>query len=59
MPERHVTFDVQDSVGFVTLDRPPANSFEISFIRDLDLALSLIHISEHTRPRLISYAVFS
>ena len=56
MPERHVTFDVQDSVGFVTLDRPPANSFEISFIRDLDLAITLANESAAVKAVIIKSA---
>lgn len=39
MPEPLVTFSSKDAVGFITLDRPPANSFEISFMRDLDAAI--------------------
>ena len=41
MPETLVNFSSKDTVGFITLDRPPANSFEISFMRDLDAAIML------------------
>ena len=41
MPETLVNFSSKDAVGFITLDRPPANSFEISFMRDLDAAIML------------------
>ena len=39
MPESMVTFNAEAAVGFITLNRPPANSFEISFIRELDAAI--------------------
>jgi len=39
MPEHLVTFSAQDAVGFITLNRPPANSFEISFMRELNEAI--------------------
>lgn len=39
MPEPLVEFSSKDAVGFITLDRPPANSFETGFMRDLDAAI--------------------
>lgn len=33
-----VTFSKSDSLGYITLDRPPANSYEIGFVSDLDAA---------------------
>ncbi len=39
MSEKTVTFESNDGVGFITLDRPPANSYEINFMRDLDAAI--------------------
>lgn len=37
--ERVVTFTRDGDIGFITLDRPPANSYEINFMRDLDEAV--------------------
>ena len=34
-----VTFSKNGAVGFITLDRPPANSYEIEFMRELDAAI--------------------
>lgn len=36
MPEPVVIFSRSDSIGYITLDRPPVNSYEIGFMRDLD-----------------------
>ena len=56
MPERLVKFSAQDAVGFITLDRPPANSFEISFIRDLDEAITLANESTAIKAVVIKSA---
>ena len=34
-----VTFSKNGAVGYITLDRPPANSYEIGFMRELDVAI--------------------
>ncbi|HEX6383948.1 MAG TPA: enoyl-CoA hydratase-related protein [Anaerolineae bacterium] len=34
-----VTFSKEGAVGTITLDRPPANSYEINFMKDLDVAV--------------------
>ena len=39
MSDPVVTFSKSDVVGFITLNRPPANSYEINFMRDLDAAI--------------------
>ena len=39
MSEPLVTFSAEDAVGFITLNRPPANTFEIRFMRELDAAV--------------------
>lgn len=39
MSDRVVTFSKSGAVGFITLDRPPANSYEINFMKDLDAAV--------------------
>jgi enoyl-CoA hydratase/carnithine racemase len=40
MPEPVVTFSRSDAIGHITLNRPPANSYEIGFMRDLDAAIT-------------------
>jgi enoyl-CoA hydratase/carnithine racemase len=39
MSDPVVTFSKSDVVGFITLNRPPANSYEINFMRDLGAAI--------------------
>lgn len=39
MSDPVVTFSKSDPLGYITLDRPPANSYEIGFMRDLDAAV--------------------
>ncbi len=39
MSDPVVTFSTSNSLGYITLDRPPANSYEIGFMRDLDAAI--------------------
>ena len=39
MSDRVVTFMKNESIGYITLDRPPANSYEINFMKDLDVAV--------------------
>ncbi len=38
-----VTFKKSDSIGYITLKRPPANSYEMQFIRDLDAAVGAVY----------------
>lgn len=39
MSEPVVTFSKTGAIGNITLDRPPANSYEINFMKDLDTAI--------------------
>ena len=39
MSDPVVTFSKSGSIGYITLNRPPANSYEIGFMRDLDAAI--------------------
>ena len=39
MTEKFVTFTKSNSVGTITLDRPPVNSYEIGFMRELAAAI--------------------
>lgn len=39
MSDPVVNFSSSESIGYITLDRPPANSYEIGFMRDLDAAI--------------------
>ena len=39
MSDPVVAFSKSDVIGYITLNRPPANSYEIGFMRDLDAAI--------------------
>jgi hypothetical protein len=39
MADPVVTFSKKDSLGYIVLDRPPANSYEIGFMHDLEAAI--------------------
>ena len=39
MSDPVVTFSKSDAIGSITLNRPPANSYDINFMRDLDAAI--------------------
>lgn len=39
MSEAVVTFSTSGALGYLTLNRPPANSYEIGFMRDLEAAV--------------------
>lgn len=39
MADMVVRFEREGAIGLITLDRPPANSYEIGFMRDLDAAI--------------------
>ncbi len=45
-----VSFSTEDSLGFVTLDNPPANSYDIEFMRELQSALDAANDGE---PRVV------
>jgi len=40
MSEPVVTFSKSDSIGYITMDRPPVNSYEFEFIHELDVAIN-------------------
>jgi enoyl-CoA hydratase/carnithine racemase len=37
-----VTAEVEDRVGWTTLDRPPANSYDPAFLEELDEAIGRV-----------------
>ena len=41
MADAVVTFSKSDSLGTITLNRPPANSYDIGFMRDLEAAIEV------------------
>jgi len=51
-----VTFSKSDSLGHITLDRPPANSYEIGFMRDLDAAIEIAEAELDVQVVIVSSA---
>ena len=41
-----VTAEVKDRVGWITLDRPPANSYDAGFLEELDAAIGQVAEAE-------------
>lgn len=48
MAEPVVTFSKSDRIGTITLNRPPANSYEMGFMRDLDAAIDAANADGET-----------
>lgn len=48
MNEPVVTFSKSDRIGTITLNRPPANSYEMGFMRDLDAAIDAANADSET-----------
>ena len=49
MSEQVVTFEQMGKVGAITLNRPPANSYEIEFMRQLGVAISAAEADNDVR----------
>ena len=56
MAEPVVTFSKSDSIGYITLDRPPANSYELGFMRDLDAAIDAANADSETKVIILKSA---
>jgi enoyl-CoA hydratase/carnithine racemase len=48
MTDTVATFSQSGPVGYITLDRPPANSYEINFMQDLDAAITAADNDDET-----------
>ncbi len=51
-----VTFSRQDAVGVITLDRPPANSYDRTFMEELDAAIEQARKDEAVKAILVRSA---
>ena len=49
----YVTFTTEGPLGFITLNRPPANSYEINFMQDLDAAIDAAAADEAVKAVLM------
>ena len=56
MSEPVVTFSTSNGVGRITLHRPPANSYEIGFMRDLDAAIEAANADADTKAVILQSA---
>jgi enoyl-CoA hydratase/carnithine racemase len=51
-----VTFSKNGAVGYITLDRPPANSYEIGFMRELDTAIEAANRDDEVKVVILKSA---
>ncbi|MCP4359132.1 MAG: enoyl-CoA hydratase/isomerase family protein [Chloroflexi bacterium] len=56
MAESVVTFTKETAVGYITLNRPPANSYEINFMRELDAAIEAANRDEAVKVVILKSA---
>ncbi len=56
MPDPVVTFSSSGPIGTVTLDRPPANSYEIGFMRDLEAAIDAANADSEAKVMILKSA---
>jgi enoyl-CoA hydratase/carnithine racemase len=45
----HVAYERSEAVGFIVINRPPANSYEIGFMRELDAAIEAAETDSECR----------
>src|SRR5438034_105927 len=51
-----VRFEKQDAIGYVILDRPPANSYDRAFMEELDAAIESAHSDDAVRSIVVRSA---
>ncbi|MEM7799465.1 MAG: enoyl-CoA hydratase/isomerase family protein, partial [Chloroflexota bacterium] len=56
MSEKVVTFEGNGKIGTITLDRPPVNSYEIEFMRQLGAAIDAAEADENVRVIILKSA---
>lgn len=56
MSDPVVRFEKSGAVGSIILDRPPANSYDMAFMQDLDAAIDAANADAETRVAVISSA---
>lgn len=56
MSDSVVSFLKSGAIGYITLDRPPANSYEIGFMRDLDAAINAANADDEVKAVILHSA---
>lgn len=56
MSDSVVSFLKSGAIGYITLDRPPANSYEIGFMRDLDAAINAANADNEVKAVILHSA---
>src|SRR5206468_11660196 len=51
-----VRFEKQDAIGYVILDRPPANSYDRALMEELDAAIESARSDDAVRPTVVRSA---
>lgn len=49
MSDTSVTFEKKGAIGFITLNRPPANSYEITFMQAMDAAIDAANSDDEVK----------
>ncbi|MDQ7053333.1 MAG: enoyl-CoA hydratase-related protein [candidate division KSB1 bacterium] len=57
MADAVVTYSRTESIGYITLNRPPANSYEIGFMRDLDAAIDAANADAEAKAVIVKSAL--
>jgi enoyl-CoA hydratase/carnithine racemase len=53
----HVTYEADGAVGRIVMNRPPANSYEIAFMRNLDAAIEAVEADSQCRVVVVRSAL--
>lgn len=53
MPDAYVTLTKEAPLGIITLNRPPANSYDIKFMQDLDAAIEGVAADDEIKAALL------
>ncbi len=53
MTDLYVTLSKEDSLGIITLNRPPANSYDFKFMQDLNAAIDGVGVDDEIKAALL------
>ena len=58
MTDTYVTLTKEAPLGIITLNRPPANSYDMKFMQDLDAAIEGLAADDKLKAALVVYESF-
>ena len=56
MADKAVTYSSEGAVGILTLDKPPANSYDLAYMQDLDAAVDAAASDDNVKVALVRSA---